>query len=353
MHPQTLDASVPIILSVILLAAAAMLAIVILMVVAMWKVYQKAGRKGWESIIPFYNYVVMLELTNEPLWWIALLFVPFANIVVAIIVLDRMSRAFGHGAGFTVGLLFLPFVFWPILAFGSSSYSNTFPPAPDMKSATKWALAAGAFYALIYVFMYFSLLTSISNFASASTHSLTVIKSDGSDGNIYATDGRYVYANDQIVQGADPETFQLHGSYAVDQDNVYYAAVPIAGADVQTFRVLSGDYAIDSQSAYYGGVAITDADVQSFKSLDEEYAVDSNNAYHYGDVIPNADPGSFSVLGSSYAEDQKSVYYSGDAIVGADPQTFALAEDPSGHYNYDARDKNHLYSAGQVVGSGK
>lgn len=349
MHPHTLDAAVPIIISIFLLVIVVFLALAILTIVAKWKAFEKAGRKGWVSLIPFYNYAVMLELANEPLWWIALLFVPVANIVTAIIVLHRISRTFGHGGGFTAGLVFLPFVFWPILAFGTSKYENTFPPTPATSSATKWALAAAAFYA----FIYFGMLTSLGNSHSIDLQPLTVIKSDGSDGNTYATDGRYVYANDQVVPGADPQSFKLHGSYASDWNHEYYAAVPIDEADVTSFRVLAGDYAIDSHAVYYAGKLLPDADVRSFRALDEEYAIDDRNAYYYGDTITGADSASFTILGSPYAKDRTAVYYSGAPIAGADPATFALEEDPSGNYTYDARDKNHLYQAGEIVTKGK
>ena len=345
MHPYSAEAAVGIIISLILLGLLIVLALCALILIARWKVYIKAGRKGWEALIPFYSYAVMLELTNEPLWWMALLFVPGANMVAGIMVMHRLSRAFGHGGWFTAGLILLPFIFWPILAFGDSRYQNTFPPAAPMTRATKWALTAAAFYA----FIYFGVLTSLGSFLSSDLHPLTALKSDGSDGNSYATDGRYVYANDQIVPGADPQTFKLHGSYASDWNHEYYAAVPIDDADTQTFRELAGEFAIDSHAVYAAGKPISEADVRSFKVLDEEYAVDNRNAYYYGDTIPNADPASFVTLGSWYAKDRTAVYYSGSPIKGADPTTFALEEDPSGKYTYEARDKNHIYAGGEIV----
>ena len=98
------------------------LAIGVLIVVAMWKVFAKAGRPGWASLIPFYNAWVMCEIAGRPGWWLFLLFVPFLNLVIAIIIMIELAKRFGKGGGFAVGLLLLGPIFFPILAFGDSTY---------------------------------------------------------------------------------------------------------------------------------------------------------------------------------------------------------------------------------------
>lgn len=87
-----------------------------------WKIYSKAGQPGWAIFVPFYNFFVMLRIVNKPWWWFFLLFIPLVNIVIAIIIVHRLSLSFGKGAGFTLGLLFLSIVFVPILAFDNSVY---------------------------------------------------------------------------------------------------------------------------------------------------------------------------------------------------------------------------------------
>ena len=103
------------------------LAIVILIIVSMWKVYQKAGQPGWASIVPIYNYIILLEITGKPIWWILLFFIPFINIIFIIIVYHELSKSFGQNIGFTLGLIFLPFIFYPMLAFGNYTYGKTVP----------------------------------------------------------------------------------------------------------------------------------------------------------------------------------------------------------------------------------
>lgn len=98
------------------------LVIILLVVIGMWKVFVKAGKPGWAAIIPIYNMIVLLEVAGKPLWWFILLLIPFVNLIVAIIVLIALARNFGKGIGFALGLVILPFIFYPILGFGDARY---------------------------------------------------------------------------------------------------------------------------------------------------------------------------------------------------------------------------------------
>lgn len=100
------------------------LAILILMIAGCWKVYVKANKPGWACIIPIYNVIVWLEITGRPIWWIILLFIPFVSIVMVFIVCIDLAKSFGKGGGFGVGMAFLPFIFLPMLGFGSASYQG-------------------------------------------------------------------------------------------------------------------------------------------------------------------------------------------------------------------------------------
>jgi len=110
------------------------LAIIALLIVSYWKIYEKAGKPGWACLIPIYNIIVLLEIVRKPWWWILLLLVPFVNIVIAIWMINRLSKSFGYDAGFTIGLILLGIVFYPILGFGSSTYNaltEDAAPAPE------------------------------------------------------------------------------------------------------------------------------------------------------------------------------------------------------------------------------
>jgi hypothetical protein len=98
------------------------LAIIVLEFVSFWKIFVKAGQPGWAGIIPFYNWWVMLKIVGRPGWWFILFLIPIVNIVILIIVYNDLSKSFGKGVGFTLGMIFLGFIFFPILAFGPARY---------------------------------------------------------------------------------------------------------------------------------------------------------------------------------------------------------------------------------------
>jgi hypothetical protein len=96
----------------------------LLMIISMWKVYTKAGKPGWAVIIPIYNVIVLLEIVGKPLWWFFLMLIPLVNVIIAIIVTVELAKKFGQGGGFAVGLILLPIIFYPILAFGGAKYQG-------------------------------------------------------------------------------------------------------------------------------------------------------------------------------------------------------------------------------------
>jgi len=95
-------------------------------IIGLWIIFTKAGKPGWAAIIPVYSLIVLLEVVGKPWWWLLLLFIPCANFIFIIIgcvwINNLLSKSFGQGAGFTLGLIFLGFIFYPILGFGDYAY---------------------------------------------------------------------------------------------------------------------------------------------------------------------------------------------------------------------------------------
>lgn len=115
------------------------LAVGVLMIIAQWKLFEKAGEKGWKSLIPFYNGYLWYKLTWSAGAYAAIIIlsivsafvsgVPVLGILLAItmVILGIMSShmvsvSYGKGGGFTVGLVLLAPIFYMILAFGDSEY---------------------------------------------------------------------------------------------------------------------------------------------------------------------------------------------------------------------------------------
>ncbi|MFY9227508.1 MAG: DUF5684 domain-containing protein [Blastocatellia bacterium] len=109
-----------------LVFAVVALALVVVMIASMWKIFDKAGKPGWAAIIPIYNIIVLLEIIEKPIWWIVLFFLPFVNVIAAVLIDIELAKKFGKDALFGIGLLLLPIVFFPILAFGSARYKTSY-----------------------------------------------------------------------------------------------------------------------------------------------------------------------------------------------------------------------------------
>jgi hypothetical protein len=111
------------------------LLVALVLIVAMWKVFTKAGQPGWASIIPIYNLYIWCKIVGRPWWWILLMLIPFVNFIVCIILCIDLAKSFGKGVGFGIGLALLGIIFFPILGFGSAQYQGPaaggLTPAPQ------------------------------------------------------------------------------------------------------------------------------------------------------------------------------------------------------------------------------
>ncbi len=100
----------------------------VLMIVSMWMVFEKAKQPGWAAIIPIYNLIIYLRISSLHWAWVFLIFASIIPIVgflavwvfFGIILPIRAAKNFGQSGGFAVGLILLPFIFWPIMAFNKS-----------------------------------------------------------------------------------------------------------------------------------------------------------------------------------------------------------------------------------------
>ncbi len=107
--------------------------IAIITIAGLWKTFVKAGKPGWAAIIPIYNLIILIQIAEKPMWWIAIFLVggiipiagPIATLVFAIMLHMAVGRKFGKSEGFGVGLALLGFVFYPILGFGDSAYEGS------------------------------------------------------------------------------------------------------------------------------------------------------------------------------------------------------------------------------------
>ncbi len=104
------------------------LAVIALMLVSFWKLAEKAGRQGWEGIVPIYNMYIFTQIAGLPIMWFIFMFIPCLNIVAMVMLGLAMAKVFGKEPAFAIGLILLGIVFYPLLAFGDAKYTAPAPP---------------------------------------------------------------------------------------------------------------------------------------------------------------------------------------------------------------------------------
>ena len=93
-------------------------------VACMWKILSKAGQPGWACLVPIYINYVLVQAIRKPISWFILSLIPLISLVYGIMILHEISKNFGRGSGTTLGLIFLPVIFLPMLAFGSAQWQG-------------------------------------------------------------------------------------------------------------------------------------------------------------------------------------------------------------------------------------
>lgn len=100
-------------------------AVGLVMLISMWKVFKKAGKPGWASIIPIYNIYTMIQIAKLPTYYLLLFMIPIANIYAMFKIYIELAHKFNKSTGFGVGLIFLSVIFFPMLAFGDATYEDS------------------------------------------------------------------------------------------------------------------------------------------------------------------------------------------------------------------------------------
>ena len=108
----------------------------------LWRIFEKAGYKGWKAIIPFYNFYIWLKVIHKPLWWYIFIIFPYINVFTLLLMVVETLKCFrkdGLGEQ-ALGVLF-PFVFLPYLGFlPNEKYTHPDKLPPVKKSAGReWA----------------------------------------------------------------------------------------------------------------------------------------------------------------------------------------------------------------------
>lgn len=128
------DTMDPIAILAVALLALLMITLIILMMVSLWKIFEKNKKEGWRALVPVYNVATLFEIVGMPMY--LALFVIGLNInclydisssallVLYVVSCYKLAKLFNKSVAFTLGIIFLPFIFFPILGFGKDQVSK-------------------------------------------------------------------------------------------------------------------------------------------------------------------------------------------------------------------------------------
>lgn len=94
----------------------------IIYIIVMWKIFVKAGRKGWQSLIPIYDCYCMSDIVFKKGWYFIFMIITPINIVFIPIWLYKCAKAFGKSTAFAICNILFPYITMQIIAFGSAEY---------------------------------------------------------------------------------------------------------------------------------------------------------------------------------------------------------------------------------------
>lgn len=113
----------------------------LIMMGSLYVIFNKFGYKGHLGLLPFYNLYILTKIINRPAYWVALWCLPLlinvflllfpnqasnvslittpislVSVAYQMRACDLLRRLFGKGRRFALGLIFIPFIFFPLLA---------------------------------------------------------------------------------------------------------------------------------------------------------------------------------------------------------------------------------------------
>jgi len=107
--------------------------------VGLWGIFEKAGYKGWITLIPFYNFYIWLKIIKRPLWWYIFLLIPFIDVFVILLMIVEIAKCFKkYGLGQQAVAVLFPFFYLPYLAFSpKEKYFDPSKLPPVKKSVVR------------------------------------------------------------------------------------------------------------------------------------------------------------------------------------------------------------------------
>ncbi len=119
-------------------------------IAGLYKIFLKAGYKGWEALIPFYNFYIWLKVIHKPSWWFVFILMPFINVFTILLMVVETLKCFRRdGLGEQALGVLLPFVFLPLLGFSKGETYTHPSKLPQVKKSAGREWADAIIFAII------------------------------------------------------------------------------------------------------------------------------------------------------------------------------------------------------------
>ena len=103
--------------------------VIVLYVAGMWKMFEKAGQKGWYALIPILNIYILVKLSGKEMYWLFIwIFCCFLSFIAGIVVFMELAPKYGKSPAYGIGMALLPFIFIPLLGFSDAEYTGDKTP---------------------------------------------------------------------------------------------------------------------------------------------------------------------------------------------------------------------------------
>jgi hypothetical protein len=188
-----------------------------------------------------------------------------------------------------------------------------------------------------------------------------------------AVDSKNVYRSGRLVANADPATYghlkHRFGNlnFYADDQRVYYFVGTVEDADPDTFEVMGSYFAKDNQHAYFCSKKchkIAGVDLKSFRVVPASgwgnarvYARDEKKVFFCSEsdetdpctALPDADPNSFEHIERYFSKDMSNVFFRETPLEGADTATFKVRSREHHQGIHGGRDTNNVYTIRRVA----
>jgi len=111
-------------------------------IIGLWKLFEKAGQKGWYVLIPMYNFYIWLKIIKKPMWWFVFITFPFINVFTILLMVIELLKCFQkYKLGEQTLAALFPFAYLPYLGFDKKATYLEPDKRPIMKKniVREWA----------------------------------------------------------------------------------------------------------------------------------------------------------------------------------------------------------------------